>query len=268
MVVGTGLETFWWDERLESELNDIRLQLTSLPSASSTHWPGKRATVLTFQGCDLRCPWCNAVESLDPSRGRTTGVRRVLEYLQRMGGAVRSLLLTGGEPLYQSRACLSLVVEAKTLGFECGIETNGTNTDDLRELLPLLDFVAIDIKAPLTDPVLYGRVIGRLASVELVQRITESFRMAVSMGIEVEARTTVIPGLTDSERVIEEIAMDLRGVDRWRLQQFSNRRTLDPRFRKTPVPSRRKLVELARIAKREGIPEVVILTSRGLERVR
>ncbi len=75
------------------------------------------------------------------------------------------------------------------------------------------------------------------------------------MGIEVEARTTIIPGLTDSERVIQEIAMDLRGVDRWRLQQFNNKKTLDPCFRKTPIPSRRKLIELARLAKREGSPK-------------
>jgi pyruvate formate lyase activating enzyme len=262
------VESFWWDERLEPDVRDIRLRLTYLPKLSTDNWPGKRALVFSFQGCDLRCPWCNAVETIDPKGGKTTGVRRVIEYLRHIGRTAEAILLTGGEPLYQSRACLALIVGAKSLGFECGIETNGTNTEDLREILPLLDFVAIDVKAPLTEPILYGRVIGRLASVELVQKITESFRMAVSMGIEVEARTTVIPGLTDSERVIREIAIDLRGVDRWRLQQFMNKQTFDPKFKRTPMPTRRRLLDLARVARHEGIPEVYIqTTTRGLEKL-
>lgn len=263
------MESFWWDEKLEPDREDIRVQLSAMPRVSTDNWPGKRTLVFSFQGCDLRCPWCNAVECLDPVGGKTTGVSRIVEYLKKFGRTADAILLTGGEPLYQSRGCLSLIVEAKTLGFQCGIETNGTNTEDLREVLPLLDFMAIDIKAPLTDPILYGRVIGRLASMELVQRITESFRMAVSMGIEVEARTTVVPGFTDSEKVIREIAIDLRGVDRWRLQQFVNKQTFDPKFKRTTMPTRKKLLDLARIGRREGVSEIGIYTAkRGFERLR
>lgn len=86
--------------------------------------------------------------------------------------------------------------------------------------------------------------------------------LAVHSDAEVEARTTVIPTLNDSEDIVARIARDVRGVDRLRLQQFRNLRTLNPSFQKLPMPSREKLLRLARIAK-QSVENVGIFTAEG-----
>ncbi len=87
--------------------------------------------------------------------------------------------------------------------------------DGLRGSLPKLDWVGIDVKAPLAD---YATVTGvpgsgltALASLDLVR----------DAGVAHEVRTTVHPGLTPPD-AMERLARELgaRGIERWILQAF------------------------------------------------
>lgn len=176
---------------------------------------------------------------------------------------VNSIVLTGGEPLLQPKACLELLRRAKKLGLGRGIETNGTNPKALKKILPHLDLIAVDIKAPLADPVLYSKMAGCEVSEETLQKIKESLMIAIGSDAETEARTTIVPTLNDRSDVIVEIAIDVRGVDRYRLQQFRKARTLDPNFKNMPEPSRKDLIKLARVAKQQGLADVRVLTMDG-----
>ena len=234
-----------------------------ITNLSTVEWFGKLATVIFFQGCDLTCPWCQNVEGISPSGGKDADTDEVIEHIKRLGPIVDTLVITGGEPLLQPEACLELLKSAKGLGFYCAIETNGSNPQALESLLPYLDFVAIDIKAPLNDLKLYARVTGQTRVPDLTDKIKESLKLAISSKAEVEARTTVVPTLNDDERIIAGIANDVKGVDCLRLQQFRNQRTFNPSFQKLPIPNRERLLELARIAKREGLKNVKIFTIEG-----
>ncbi|MBA7502279.1 7-carboxy-7-deazaguanine synthase [subsurface metagenome] len=241
----------------------MKFRLTGITNLSTVDWPGKLVTVVFFQGCDLRCPWCQNVDSIDPSGGKNADTDEVIEHIKRLGPIVDTLVVTGGEPLLQPEACLELLKNAKGLGFYCAMETNGGNPQALERLLPYLDFVAVDIKAPLSDSKLYARVAGQMRVTDLTNKIKESLKLAISSKAEVEARTTVVPTLNDDERIVARIANDVKGVDCLRLQQFRNQCTFNPSFQKLPMPNRERLLELARIAKREGLKSVKIFTVEG-----
>ncbi len=230
---------------------------------STVDWPGRLAAVVFFQGCNLRCPWCQNVDGIDPKGGKVTEVEDTIEYLKGLKPMIDSVVLTGGEPLLQPEACLDLLKAAKGLGLKCAIETNATDPKALRRLLPHLDLVAIDVKAPLSDPKLYEKITGSVGVPGLVQKIKESLKLAVDSKAGVEARTTVVPTLNDDEKIIAQLTSDIKGVDCLRLQQFRNKQTLDPSFQKLPLPSREKLLKFARAAKRKGIKNVKISTIEG-----
>lgn len=241
----------------------MKFRLQGVTDLSTVDWPGRLATVIFLQGCNFRCPWCQNVQGVDRKGGREADTADVLKRVQANVPMVDSVVLTGGEPLLQPRACLELLKGAKGLGLARAIETNGSRPSVLRQLLPFLDFVAIDVKAPLDDPPLYARVIGSHRAREFVQKIEESVALAMESEAEVEVRTTVVPTLNDDGEIIARISEGLQGVDCLRLQQFRNQRTLDPNFQKLPSPSREELLKLARAAKREGMKNVKIFTVEG-----
>jgi pyruvate formate lyase activating enzyme len=172
-------------------------------------------------------------------------------------------MAAGGEPLLQPKACLAFMKRVRKFGLERGIRTNGTNPKALKRVLPYLNFIAVDIGAPFANTELYGKMIGRPVTGGFLQKIKESLRIAIGSDAKVEARTTVVPTLNDRKDIIEELALDVIGVDCLRLQQFRNVGTLDPSFRELPIPSRKGLIKLARAAKKKGVGEVRIFTIEG-----
>ena len=230
---------------------------------STVDWPGKLAAVVFLQGCNLRCPWCQNVDGIDPKGGEVAEVEDTIEHLKGLKPIIDLIMLTGGEPLLQPEACLELLKAAKELGLKCAIETNATDPRALKRLLPHLDLVAIDVKAPLSDPKLYEKITGSVRVPGLVQKIKECLKLAVGSRAEVEARTTVVPTMNDNEKIITQLADDIKGVDRLRLQQFRNQRTFDPSFQKLLIPSREKLLKLAHAAKQKGVKSVKIFTTEG-----
>jgi pyruvate formate lyase activating enzyme len=234
---------------------------------STVDWPGKLAAVIFFQGCNLRCPWCQNVNGIDSRGGKEADSESVVEHLERLKPMIDSVVLTGGEPLLQPEACLELLHGAERMRLSRAIETNATNPKALAHLLPYLDLVAIDVKAPLDDPELYARAIG-MEQAGLIDRIKESLKLAVNSEAEVEARVTIVPTLNDDKEIVAKIAEEVKGADRLRLQQFRNQQTLDPSFQALPQPSREKLLELALVAKEKGLERVEIFTiERGPEAV-
>lgn len=226
-------------------------------------WPGKLTTLVFFQGCNLRCPWCQNVPLIDPRGGKEVDTKEVLRHVGAHKPIIDSMVFTGGEPLLQPSACLEISKEAKKIGLVCAIETNGTAPQALGPLLPYLDLVAIDVKAPLDDYHLYEEVTGFTGLPKLGQKVRKSLKLAIHSKVDVEARTTIVPGLNDDAETIARIAKGVRGVNCLRLQQFRNQRTLDPNFQKLPSPSREKLLKLARVAKQKGIKNVKIFTVEG-----
>lgn len=85
---------------------------------------GELATFIRFQGCNLRCSWCDTVYSWDESS--TTEVlsaEEIYDYIKENGAT--NVTLTGGEPLIQKNIDKLLELLDDDQNLTIHIETNG-----------------------------------------------------------------------------------------------------------------------------------------------
>ncbi len=198
---------------------------------SLIEYPGHIATVLFVAGCNFRCPPCHNADLVQrPAEIADLDVKEVWGFLSRRVGLVDGVVVTGGEPTLHS-GLMPFLRRVRERGFDVKLDTNGYRPDVLAALLDegLVDYVAMDVKAP---PIKYPLLAGR-ASVD-VARIERSVDLLRGSGLPHEFRTTVVPGLLD-EADVEEIARWIAGAERYVLQQFRPRRTLDPAL-ETSIP--------------------------------
>lgn len=192
-------------------------------------WEGMLASTLFLPGCNFRCPYCqNPDLVLHPERLPTQPFSRIREFIVEREGWIEGVCITGGEPCLHNDLpglCRSI----KELGVGVKLDTNGSFPEVLEGLLGegLVDYVAIDIKAPL-EPRAYRLATG-VDRADLVDRVGRSIELARGSGVEHEFRTTVVPILHGPPEVAA-IAELLEGEERFALQYFSPKSTIDPRY--------------------------------------
>jgi pyruvate formate lyase activating enzyme len=181
---------------------------------STTDWPGKLAAVVFAQGCPWRCGYCHNPH-LIPSRGDDQrDWTSVLAWLESRRGLLEAVVFSGGEPTAQL-ALADALQQVRALGFTTGLHTAGIHARRLPALLPHLDWVGLDIKAPSAE---YARVIGvpgtGLGAFVALALLQQS-------GVAHEVRTTVHFDLTPPAS-LEKLAAELAavGVRDWVLQPF------------------------------------------------
>ncbi len=139
--------------------------------------------------------------------------------------------ITGGEPTLHNFLA-ELCSRIKKMGFLVKLDTNGTNPTILKELLDqkLVDYVAMDIKAPLTNEK-YSVATG--VNVEkLLKNVKQSIQILMESDIDYEFRTTVVPSIHTLED-IKQVCQSIRGCRKYVLQKFDvaiGKIVLDPEF--------------------------------------
>nr|WP_206118882.1 anaerobic ribonucleoside-triphosphate reductase activating protein [Chromobacterium haemolyticum] len=111
---------------------------------SSCDWPGKLCAVVFLAGCPWRCGYCHNPHLLRRQNGETRWPD-ILHWLQSRTGLLDGVVFSGGEPL-QEPALPALLEQTRALGFATGLHTGGAYPQRLRRVLPLLDWVGLDIK--------------------------------------------------------------------------------------------------------------------------
>ena len=241
---------------------------------STIDWYGNVSLVVFFAGCNFRCPYCQNSGLIPMDSGQEVDLgylrQRILINMTPVP-VLDSVVLTGGEPTLQAEAVLEAARLVRELGLKLMLDTNGSVPEAIMPLLEagLVDRVALDIKAPL-NPTDYGEGAGISDAEEVVSNVGRMLDLCMEYGVDVEARTTVAPTVTDSERFIKGIAGDIR--DRcavYYLQQYDNSgEVLSPRLKELASPSKERLLELAEVALGEGLGNVYVKTREdGLERV-
>lgn len=192
-----------------------------LTPLSTTDWPGKLAAVVFCQGCAWSCPYCHnaALRVFAPAGG--TGERpwpEVLAWLETRQGLLEAVVFSGGEPLLQP-GLADAMNAVRTLGFEVGLHTSGMDTEALARVLPLCDWIGLDLKASRGA---YGRITGRPGSADAAWA---SLKLVRASGVSFELRTTWHPDLL-TEAELLELAGELvalpggTGSLTWALQAF------------------------------------------------
>ena len=219
---------------------------------SLIEYPGKISSVLFTGSCNFRCPFCyNRDLVLNPGKLPAISESAVLGYLKKNIPLYHAVMVTGGEPSMH-RGLPGFLLKVKRLGLLTGLETNGTRHDVIERLAKkeLLDFVAMDIKAPL-DWESYRKAAGisDRKLFEGVRRSVKALLGPIGSRIDYEFRTTVVPGI-HTEEDIAKISRQIRGAKRYVLQQFIPQNTIDEKIMGTTPFTAKKLSELRKKVKR------------------
>ncbi len=236
--------------------NKGKISIGGILDHSTIDYPDNVCAVVYTCGCPFRCPWCHNKDLVLCKNCNDVGIDWIVSQLKQ-NFLINSVCITGGEPLMQ-KDTINLVKEIKNkTKLHVKIDTNGFYPESLKEALPFLDFVSIDIKAALNEN--YEDVVGLPAGNNIAEKVKQSLNTLKKFKKPKEARTTIVPGLIDSKQDIMNIAKDIKDVkfNIYTLQQFREKTTINPEFEKLPSPKREEILKLGRIAKKE-LPEVKV----------
>jgi len=110
-------------------------------------YAGQPQVFVRFYGCNMNCAYCDT-----PSEGiaQETTVKSVMDAVSdsNRDKSIRTVSLTGGEPLLYSNYLKILIPNLRRQGYKIYLDTNGTLPNELKEIIDLVDIVAMDVKLP------------------------------------------------------------------------------------------------------------------------
>jgi len=238
---------------------------------STVDWYGKVTSMIFFSGCNFRCPYCHNASLIPTDSGKEMDIADLQKRIEGNSDVIDAVGFSGGEPCLQPKALKDLSRKAKDIGLKVFLNTNGSNPEAISSLADegLLDYVAIDVKAPL-KPESYSKVVGvERLDLDVTHSIRAALETCLKRKLMVEARTTIVPTLIDQEMEVRDLAREITGVDLYVLQQFSPEGDLlEQSFKNLTPPTRQDLIRLARAAAEYGLKEIRIRTKEhGEERV-
>jgi pyruvate formate lyase activating enzyme len=125
------------------------------------------------------------------------------------------------------------------MGFAVKLDTNGSQPKVIKNLLAekLLDFIAMDIKAPLEK---YKNIVNTQVNTESIK---ESIDLILKAKTPHEFRTTIVESQLEENDILE-IGKLIAGASRYVLQKFVPSKTLDKKFLKEKSFSDEKLQKI------------------------
>ncbi len=194
--------------------------------------PGIRTTVF-LKGCPLNCWWCHNPESIrnlpeiidiaQPGLqgkicsqetelfGKAYSVEEILDEIKKdqlfydeSGGGVT---FSGGEPLIQNEFLTEVLFECKASGIHTAVDTSGYAGRKLfARIYDLTDIFLFDLK--ILNEELHRKYTGVTNNV-----ILDNLRFLSKKGNKVNVRIPLIPGITDTEKNLSEIAVFLMNLE-------------------------------------------------------
>lgn len=198
------------------------LQVGGFVPFTTVDYPGHLAAVVFCQGCVWRCRYCHNPH-LQPFGEGQWNWENVLSLLAERRNFLEAVVFSGGEPTAQA-ALPGAMREVRDLGFKVGLHTAGIFPDRLAELLPLVDWVGLDVKAPFDER--YDRITQSEFSFKAPG---EALRLLLASGVSYELRTTVHPDLLTPVD-LAEISSSLKslGASPTNVQTFRPEGCADP----------------------------------------
>ncbi|MCK9491697.1 MAG: anaerobic ribonucleoside-triphosphate reductase activating protein [Sulfurimonas sp.] len=164
-------------------------------------YPDHLACIVWLSGCNMRCDYCYNKDIVFAKEGSHTFVD-VLEFLKSRVGLLEAVVLSGGEATMHDLEEFCIAI--KDLGFKIKLDTNGTDYKQIKKLidLGLLDFVALDYKAP-------KEKFTQITHSNKYEEFSKTLDLLLDRDFDFEARTTLHSDLL-SEDDINNIIQDLK----------------------------------------------------------
>ncbi|MBL3591522.1 MAG: anaerobic ribonucleoside-triphosphate reductase activating protein [gamma proteobacterium endosymbiont of Lamellibrachia anaximandri] len=202
-------------------MQQTTLQIGGLTPMTTIDYPGELAAVIFCQGCPWSCRYCHNSHLLPRSGDDLIEWASVIDFLKQRQGLLDAVVFSGGEPTLQ-RNLKAAIQQVRAMGFKIGLHSAGAYPERLAELLPLLDWVGLDIKALPED---YDTLTGVSGS---GKKAWKSLQLLIASGVAYEIRTTVHPELL-TPALLKQLDSRLQetGVVNHQLQKCNTSHCLD-----------------------------------------
>jgi pyruvate formate lyase activating enzyme len=171
----------------------MKLNVGKIISISTVDWHGKSSHVIFFNGCSLRCPYCQNYKLIDCKK--LVDIEKIKKGILDAKMFISAVVFSGGEPTMQPDGLIHLAEFIKRQGLLVGIQTNGCFPGVLRKLArnKLVDKIFLDIKASPLKGYRYGQITN--GAYIVADRVIQSLNIP---DVTIEARTTIFRSLNDS----------------------------------------------------------------------
>jgi pyruvate formate lyase activating enzyme len=203
------------------------MKIGGLQKVSLIDYPGLICATIFLQGCNFKCSYCHNPELVDPRLFQPCiKENEVLDFLNTRKGKLDAVTITGGEPTIHDDLA-TFIQQIKKMKFAVKLDTNGSQPQVIKTLFDekLLDFIAMDIKAPLEK---YKSVVKVPVNSDSIK---ESIKLILKAKIPHEFRTTVVESQLE-EKDIQQIAKLISGAKSYVLQKFVPVKVLEKKFLK------------------------------------
>ncbi len=193
------------------EQTDMVGYLHSVETFGTLDGPGIRY-VLFFQGCHLKCLFCQNRDTWERRPGRIVTVpeliaefKRYKAYMNSSGGGITA---SGGDPILQPDFVAALFTAARREGIHTTLDTSGVTriTPAVEALLSESDLVLLDIKHIDSEA-------HRVLTGHSNERVLAFARHLEAIGKPTWIRHVIVPGFTDSDESAERTAAFVRELD-------------------------------------------------------
>ncbi len=252
------------------------MKIKGLQKLSLIDYPQKTAATIFVSGCNFRCGFCYNPELVLPKQLKESPAiseEEVFQFLEERKDFLQALVVCGGEPTIH-KELPEFIKKIKKLEFLVKLDTNGSNPEMLEKLVgqELLDYIAMDIKAPIgaknekpktPRPTAvsglgkdqkhklkiknkYEQTVGVRVN---LKEIEKSIKIIKNSGVDYEFRTTVVPSIHTKEDIVQ-IAKDLSPAKKYYLQNFEpNKATINPDFQNIKPYPKEYLQEIRQAVK-------------------
>ena len=200
------------------------LRIGGFTPLTTTDYPGHLSAVVFCQGCPWRCGYCHNPHLIPADSPPQIAWHDLYAFLERRQGLLDAVVFSGGEPTLQGEL-EEAIRDVRKLGFKVALHTAGMYPKRLEEILPLVDWVGMDIKAPFSQ---YEKITGVPGSGE---KALTSAKLLLESGIAHEFRTTWHPQLlspTDLLKLAEELSS--LGATHYVFQEFRAQGCVDEKL--------------------------------------
>lgn len=221
------------------------MHIAGLQKATLVDFPGIVAATVFTRGCTFRCHYCHNPELVLPDKfNPLIPEEEFFSFLETRFGKLGGVCITGGEPTINPDLP-AFISHIKALGFKVKLDSNGTNSDMLEQIIKDgdTDYIAMDIKSPIDK---YQSITNLKAnSSQLKANVQESIKLIMNSGIPYEFRTTFAKPLLNVKDA-EGIGKMIEGADKYIIQNYLKTKQISEDMALSPF-SDKELKEMAKL---------------------
>lgn len=193
------------------------MHIAGLAKTTLVDFPGIVAATVFTRGCTFRCHYCHNPELVLPDQfNPLIPEEEFFSFLETRYGKLGGVCITGGEPTINPDLP-SFISHIKALGFKVKLDSNGTNSEMLEQIIKDgdTDYFAMDIKAPIDK----YQLVTNSKMKNQNEKIRKSIRLIMNSNIPYEFRTTFAKPLLNVADA-GGIGKMIKGADKYIIQNY------------------------------------------------